>query len=208
MARKQYGLKPGDVLSFDMEWDGGGMHLREPVIGFMPDLKYNSFRSITEPFAFYVGPNTPVYGASKAMIRTGAHTNLAALKADLTEALHDVDPNYLPEIRLFDERRQYRVNLCKACRTRHYRIKRRVYRLPFAHIVEFCEIRLHHILFDCRHHRAHRLVYILNARFLSLSFAVTYRDDKRLFRAKDKLVKSTGNTTKCRFDKRLLSRKD
>lgn len=107
MARKQYGLKPGDVLSFDMEWDGGGMHLREPVIGFIPDLKYNSFRSITEPFAFYVGPNTPVYGASKAMIRTGAHTNLAALKADLTEALHDVDPNYLPEIRLFDEMQDY-----------------------------------------------------------------------------------------------------
>lgn len=102
-ARKQYGLEPGDVLSLDMEWPGGGFHVREPIVGFMPDLKYNSFRSVTEPFAFYVGENTYVGTNSKAMIRIAPRVNQADLRTSLTAALHAIDPNYLPDIHFFDE---------------------------------------------------------------------------------------------------------
>ena len=78
MARKQYGFEPGDLLSLDMTYDGGETHLREEIAGFMPDLKYNSFKSITEPFAFYVGKNRMVGALSRLMIRTRAGADYEA----------------------------------------------------------------------------------------------------------------------------------
>ena len=70
----------------------------------MPDLKYNSFKSITEPFGFFVGKNTYL---SKVMIRTHTGVDYTDLKTALTGVLHDIDPNYLPEISLFDEVQDY-----------------------------------------------------------------------------------------------------
>ena len=100
MARKQFELEPGDILSLD--W--GDFHAREQIAGFMPDLKYNSFKSITEPFGFFVGKNTYL---SKVMIRTHTGVDYTDLKTALTGVLHDIDPNYLPEISLFDEVQDY-----------------------------------------------------------------------------------------------------
>ena len=100
MARKQFELEPGDILSLDL----GDFHAREQIAGFMPDLKYNSFKSITEPFGFFVGKNTYL---SKVMIRTHTGVDYTDLKTALTCVLHDIDPNYLPEISLFDEVQDY-----------------------------------------------------------------------------------------------------
>ena len=107
MARKQYGFEPGDLLSLDMTYDGGETHLREEIAGFMPDLKYNSFKSITEPFAFYVGKNRMVGALSRLMIRTRAGADYEGLKTALAAFLCGIDPDYLPSLSLFDEKQDY-----------------------------------------------------------------------------------------------------
>ena len=107
MARKQYGFEPGDLLSLDMTYDGGETHLREEIAGFMPDLKYNSFKSITEPFAFYVGKNRMVGALSRLMIRTRAGADYEGLKTALAASLCGIDPDYLPSLSLFDEKQDY-----------------------------------------------------------------------------------------------------
>ncbi len=103
MARKQYEMEPGDILSLDMSGSWGEFHVREEIVGFMPDLKYNSFKSMMEPFAFYVGKNKVTGKWDKVMIRTYAGIDYTALKASLNRVFRQIDPDYVPEITLFDE---------------------------------------------------------------------------------------------------------
>ena len=107
MARKEYGFEPGDLLSLDKTYDWGETHIREKIAGFMPDLKYNSFKSITEPFAFYVGKNQIVGSLSQLMVRTRAGADYANLKTALAASLREIDPDYLPSLSLFDEMQDY-----------------------------------------------------------------------------------------------------
>lgn len=107
MARKKYGLEPGDLLTLDMSYAWGEVHLREQIAGFMPDLKYNSFKSITEPFAFFTGKNEMVGSLSQLMIRTRAGADYTKLKTTLAASLCEIDPDYLPSLSLFDEMQDY-----------------------------------------------------------------------------------------------------
>lgn len=107
IARKQFEMEPGDIVSLDWSWNGNEFHMREQVAGFMPDLKYNSFKNATEPFAFYVGKNTPTMAPSMVMVRTRAGVDYTNLKASLIKALDEIDPNYLPDISLFNEVQDY-----------------------------------------------------------------------------------------------------
>ncbi|WP_300428593.1 ABC transporter permease [uncultured Parabacteroides sp.] len=107
MARKKYGLEPGDLLTLDMSYAWSEVHLREQIAGFMPDLKYNSFKSITEPFAFFTGKNQMVGSLSQLMIRTRAGADYTKLKTTLAASLCEIDPDYLPSLRLFDEMQDY-----------------------------------------------------------------------------------------------------
>lgn len=107
MARKKYGLEPGDLLTLDMSYAWGEVHLREQIAGFMPDLKYNSFKSITEPFAFFTGKNEMVGSLSQLMIRTRAGADYTKLKTTLAASLREIDPDYLPSLSLFDEMQDY-----------------------------------------------------------------------------------------------------
>lgn len=107
MAHRQFEMEPGDILSLDMSGDWGEFHIREMIAGIMPDLKYNSFKSITEPFAFYVGKGTKVGNLANMMVRIHAGTDYANLKATLTKALQEIDPDYLSDISLFNEMQDY-----------------------------------------------------------------------------------------------------
>lgn len=95
LARKQYEMQPGGILSLDWE----DYHMRETVVGFMPDFKYNSFRSLTEPFAFYVGEGE----RNRAMIRVRAGSDYTALRESVGKVLNQIDADYLLEMHLFNE---------------------------------------------------------------------------------------------------------
>ncbi len=90
-----------------MSYAWSEVHLREQIAGFMPDLKYNSFKSITEPFAFFTGKNQMVGSLSQLMIRTRAGADYTKLKTTLAASLCEIDPDYLPSLRLFDEMQDY-----------------------------------------------------------------------------------------------------
>lgn len=98
-ARKQFGLRPGGIIALD--W--GDWHLREQVAGFIPDIKYNSFRSVTEPFAFFMGKNATVGSLSQAMIRTRAGADYPALKESVAQTLREIDPDFASDLIFFDE---------------------------------------------------------------------------------------------------------
>lgn len=97
-ARNHYTLEAGGIVSLD--W--GDFHLREQIVGFMPDLKYNSFRSVTEPFAFYVGKDNISWGL-EAMIRIRAGSDYTALNGTIEKRLKGIDPDYPLDMHLFNE---------------------------------------------------------------------------------------------------------
>ena len=95
-ARKQYNLE----LNAKLEgWGGGG-----EIIGFMPDVKFASFRMAVEPMAFYV-PGTANSGISMqtAYIKLKTRTNMRASISHIHATLAEFDPNYTFEVRFFDE---------------------------------------------------------------------------------------------------------
>ena len=99
MGRKQFGLEAGSILSFDM----GDYHTRGQVVGFMPDMKYNSSRSITEPFAFCVGKQYQVGPLLSLMIRMRQGTDYSKLRKAVEKALHEIDPDYPFEMHLMND---------------------------------------------------------------------------------------------------------
>lgn len=99
MARKKFEMRPGGIVSLD--W--GDFHMRETVAGFMPDLKYNSFRSLTEPFAFFTGKNAMAGQLRQAMIRVRAGSDYTALRSSVEKELHQIDADYPLEMHLFNE---------------------------------------------------------------------------------------------------------
>lgn len=99
MGRKQFGLQAGSILSLDM----GNYHTSGQVVGFMPDMKYNSYRSITEPFAFCVGKQNQVGPLSSLMIRMRQGADYGALHIAIEKSLHEIDPDYPFEMHLMNE---------------------------------------------------------------------------------------------------------
>jgi putative ABC transport system permease protein len=93
-ARKEFDLELN--TSFD---NNGG-----EIIGFMPDVKFASFRMAVEPMAFYVwGTNDSWLNANIAHIKLNAGTSMRAALSHINATLAEFDANYPFEIRFFDE---------------------------------------------------------------------------------------------------------
>jgi putative ABC transport system permease protein len=101
IARKQYNLEAGNVLTFDWEDTNYQMHLRETLVGFMPDIRYNSFFRESEPFAFYV-TNTGDVGGTE-LIRINAGVNYPALVEKISKTVKEIDPDHPLDIHLYNE---------------------------------------------------------------------------------------------------------
>ena len=79
------------------------LELSEMNVGFMPDIKFASFRKEVEPMAFYV-PGTG-WGAqlNYACIKLKPSTNLRAAMTHIHTTLGEFDTKYPFEVRFFDE---------------------------------------------------------------------------------------------------------
>jgi putative ABC transport system permease protein len=105
IARKQFNMEAGNVLTLDRQYDWDGVHydehFRETLVGFMPDIRYNSFFMDSEPFAFYVANSWGV--GPNELIRINAGVNYPAFVEKIRKTLKDIDPDYTLDIRLYDE---------------------------------------------------------------------------------------------------------
>ena len=97
-AKRTYGLKAGDPIRLD--W--GNLHRREKIAGFVPDLKYNSFRDKLEPFAIFVGKDIMAGALTNLMILVRPGTDYRQLSQDIGSALRELDPDYPLDIHLFN----------------------------------------------------------------------------------------------------------
>jgi putative ABC transport system permease protein len=92
-AQKKYNMEIGSSI------EGSG-----EIIGFMPDVKFASFRTAIEPMAFYVW-GTENWGSqpNHAYIKLKAGTNMRAAMSHIHSTLSEFDPDYPFEVRFFDE---------------------------------------------------------------------------------------------------------
>jgi putative ABC transport system permease protein len=92
-ARKQYNMELNTTI------DGGG-----EIIGFMPDVKFASFRTEVAPMAFYVW-GTENWGSQPnvAYIKIKSGTNIRAAMSHIHSTLTEFDADYAFEVRFFDE---------------------------------------------------------------------------------------------------------
>ena len=91
-ARRQYNMELGTNI------DGG------EIIGFMPDVKFASFRTAVEPMAFYVwGTNNWGSQPNNAYIKVNAGTDLRAAMSHISSTLSQFDAEYPFEVRFYDE---------------------------------------------------------------------------------------------------------
>ncbi len=90
-ARKRYDIVLGDNI-------GGGV-----VVGFMPDIKFASFRTEVTPMAFYV-PGTD-YGRTPtyAYIKVKAGSNMPAAIDHVKKVLGEMHPDHPFDVRFFDQ---------------------------------------------------------------------------------------------------------
>jgi len=95
-ARKRFNLE----LNAKLEgWGGGG-----EIVGFMPDVKFASFRIAVEPMAFYVpGTANSWLTTHFACIKLKAGTNMRAAMSHIHATLAEFDANYTFDVRFFDE---------------------------------------------------------------------------------------------------------
>jgi putative ABC transport system permease protein len=92
-ARKKYNLELNTTI------DGQG-----EIIGFMPDVKFASFRTAVDPMAFYV-LGTENWGSqyNNAYIKVKAGADLRAATSHIRATLAEFDPDYDFHIRFYDE---------------------------------------------------------------------------------------------------------
>jgi len=92
-AKRKYNLETGTNI------DHGG-----EIIGFMPDVKFASFRTEVEPMAFYVW-GTLNWGnqQNNAYIRLEKGANRRYAMTYIRELLVEFDPNFPFEVRYYDE---------------------------------------------------------------------------------------------------------
>lgn len=88
---------------FDLELNTEVEEMGE-IIGFMPDVKFASFRTEVTPMAFFVW-GTDNWGISPgyAYIRVSGGTNLYAAIQHIRTTLKEFDPEYPFNVRFFDE---------------------------------------------------------------------------------------------------------
>ena len=92
-ARKQYNMELNTTI------DGSG-----EIIGFMPDIKFASFRTAVVPMTFYVW-GTENWGSQPniAYIKLKKGTNIRAAMSHIQTTLAEFDADYPFEVRFFDE---------------------------------------------------------------------------------------------------------
>lgn len=94
-ARAQYDLKLGEMINGD------------EIIGFIPDVKFASFRQEVSPMAFYLwgkyrwGQYMVVYNVAYVKFKAGS--DLRAGMAHVRESLEKFDSEYPFEVRFYDE---------------------------------------------------------------------------------------------------------
>ena len=90
-ARKMYDLQLGDKLA------------GTEVIGFIPDIKFASFRMEVSPMAFYVRGQGYSGGSAFAYIKVKAGSDMVAAMAHVKNVMGDIHPDYPFDIRFFDK---------------------------------------------------------------------------------------------------------
>ena len=74
------------------------------VVGFIPDIKFASFRTEMAPMAFYVwGTKNWGRSAKYAYVRVKAGSNFGAALQHVKETLDAIDPDYPFHVRFYDE---------------------------------------------------------------------------------------------------------
>lgn len=91
-AKKTYDMQVGDNI------DGS------EIIGFMPDVKFASFRTEMTPMAFYLwGKDNWGDGPAYAYIKVKAGSDLRAAMQEVNNVLDKIDPEYPFNVRFYDE---------------------------------------------------------------------------------------------------------
>ena len=91
-ARTEYGLEIGSLID-SME-----------IVGFMPDVKFASFRTEVTPMAFFVwGTNNWGNQPNYAYIKVKAGSDLRGAMQHVKTTLQSFDPEYPFNVRFFDE---------------------------------------------------------------------------------------------------------
>lgn len=91
-ARQVYQIKLGDKVG------------ESEVIGFMPDVKFASFRTEVTPMAFYLwGKEQWGNGSAYAYVKVKAGSDLRLATQKVKEALGKIDPDYPFNVRFYDE---------------------------------------------------------------------------------------------------------
>lgn len=91
-ARQVYDLKLGDKIN------------ESEIIGFMPDVKFASFRTEVTPMAFYLwGQDNWGMGPAYAYVKVKAGSDMRAVLEQVKEALKKIDPDYPFNVRFYDE---------------------------------------------------------------------------------------------------------
>ncbi len=94
-ARQEFGLEAGSIINLDWEQ----YRFREKVVGYMDDVKYNSYRSEVGPFAFSTQGSYKGY----AMVRIPAGTNYQQVTEEVRQTLNRLDPDYPFQMNLYNE---------------------------------------------------------------------------------------------------------
>ena len=92
-AHKKYNMELGTRIDHSGE-----------IIGFMPDVKFASFRTAVEPMAFYVwGTDNWGNQPDNTYIRIKAGTDIRVAMSHIRTTLAGFDPDYTYNIRFYDE---------------------------------------------------------------------------------------------------------
>lgn len=73
------------------------------VIGFIPDIKFASFRTEVTPMAFYVRGKGYSGGAAYAYIKVKAGSDMRAAMGHVKEVLGEIHPDYPFDVKFFDQ---------------------------------------------------------------------------------------------------------
>lgn len=90
-ARNLYDISLGDKI------DGAN------IVGFIPDIKFASFRTEVTPMAFYVRGKWYGGGADYAYIKVKGDSNLQAAMAHVKSVLNEIHPDYPFNVKFFDQ---------------------------------------------------------------------------------------------------------
>lgn len=73
------------------------------VVGFIPDIKFASFRTEVTPMAFYVRGTGYSGGAAYAYVKVKAGSDMRAAMTHVKEVLGEIHPDYPFDIKFFDQ---------------------------------------------------------------------------------------------------------